>query len=138
MADKTSKIVSWVLYGLMAVSVLLGILFYTGSVDSGTLIQWGYILTIVTVLIAIASPVYGFIQSPGNLIKIVVSVGLVAVIGIISYVLAGNTFSASKLEVLNITAQTSKIVGMGLLFTYITAVIAILAVLFSSVYKIFK
>lgn len=138
MADKTSKIVSWVLYGLMAVSVLLGILFYTGSVDSGTLIQWGYVLTIVTVLIAIASPVYGFIQSPGNLIKIVISVGLVAVIGIISYVLAGNTFSATKLEILNITAQTSKIVGMGLLFTYITAVIAILAVLFSSVYKIFK
>lgn len=138
MVDKSSKIVSIVLYALMAVSVLLGVLFYVSAIDSGTLIQWGYVLTFVTVIIAIASPVYGMIHNPGSIKKLIISVGLVAVVAIISYSLSGNSFSALKLEALKITAHTSKLVGMGLLFTYITAVLALLAVLFSSIYKIIK
>lgn len=138
MVDKLSKIVSWVLYLLMAVSALLAILFYTNNVDSATLIQWGFVLLIATVVVALASPVYGFILNPGNIGKLLLSVGVVAVIGIVSYSLAGNTFSDLRLETLNITAQTSKFVGMGLLFTYITAVLSILVILFSSIIKIFK
>jgi len=138
MADKTSKIVRWVLYVLMGVSVLLSVLFYAGGIDSGTLIQWGYFLTIATLVIAIASPIYGFIQSPGDIKKILISFGLVAVVAIVSYSLAGNSFSNIKLETLNITAQTSKLVGMGLLATYITAALAIVAILYSSIIKIFK
>lgn len=138
MVDKLSKIVSWVLYSLMAVSAVLALLFYTNNVDSATLIQWGFVLLIAGVVIAIASPVYGFILNPGNIVKLLLSIGLVAVIGIISYSIAGNTFSEFKLESLKITAETSRLVGMGLLFTYITAAMAILVILFSSVMKIFK
>jgi hypothetical protein len=138
MVDKSSKIVRWVLYALMAISVVFSVLFYAGAINSGSIIQWGYILMIATVIIAVISPIYGFIQSPGNLMKILISVGLVAVVAIVSYAFAGNSFSALKLETLNITAQTSTYVGMGLLFTYITAAIAIIAVVFSSFFKIFK
>ncbi|MDO8897151.1 MAG: hypothetical protein Q7V19_05830, partial [Bacteroidales bacterium] len=61
MVNKISRIVSWVLYALMAVSVVLAILFYTGGIDSATLMMWGYILLVLGVLVAIISPVYGFI-----------------------------------------------------------------------------
>ncbi len=138
MADKSSKIVRWVLYALMIISVAFSVLFYAGAIDSGSIIQWGYILMIAAVIIAVISPIYGFIQSPGNLTKIHLSVGLVVVVGVISYVFAGNSFSALKLETLNITEQTSKIVGMGLLFTYITAGISLLTIVFSSFFKILK
>lgn len=138
MADKSSKIVRWVLYAPMTISVVFSALFYAGGIDSGTIIQWGYFLMIAAVIIAVISPVYGFIQSPGNLTKILISVGAVALVAVISYALAGNSFSALKLETLNITEQTSKTVGMGLLFTYITAGISLLAIVFSSFFKILK
>jgi hypothetical protein len=138
MVNKISKIVSWVLYALMAVSVVLAILFYTGGIDSATLMMWGYVLLVLGVLVAIISPVYGFILNPGNVVKLLVSLGLVALIAIISYSLAGNTFSELRLETLKINAQTSKMVGMGLLFTYITSALAIVAILYSSIFKIFK
>lgn len=138
MANKLSKIVSWVLYALLAVSALLTILFYTNNLDSASFIQWGIILVIAAAVIAIASPVYGFILSPGNIVKMLISIGIVAVIAVISYSLAGNTFSDLRLEVLGVTEQTSKWVGMGLLFTYITAALSILAIIYSNIMKIFK
>jgi len=138
MADKFSKLISWVLYVLMGVSALFGLLFYTKTIDSAALMQWGYVLLIATVIVTVISPVYGLIQNPGNIKKLLISLAAVALIAIVSYSLAGNTFSDLRLDRLQVTALTSKYVGMGLLFTYITASIAIIVIVFSSVFKIFK
>ncbi len=142
MVDKISKYLSWLLYALIAVSVVLAAIFYFGNVEENTLVslmmRWAYILLGATAVIAIISPIFGFIQQPKNAIKLLISLGIVAVIAIISYSIAGNTFSEARLLDLNATAETSKLVGMGLLFTYITASIAILAILFSSFSKFFK
>lgn len=138
MTDKISKYASLVLYALMAVSALLAILFYVGTIESDTLLRWGYILLIAGVIVALASPVIGFISNPKGVVKLLVSLGLVAIIAIISYSLSGNTFSEVKLQTLNVTAETSKWVGMGLNFTYILAVLSLITILYSSVIKIFK
>lgn len=138
MVDKLSKYVSWALYVLMAVSAVITILFYTNNIDTSQFLQWGYVLTVLAIVVAIFSPVYGFIMHPKNVMKLLISVGLFAVIAIVSYSLAGNTFSEMKLQLLNINANTSKNVGMGLIFTYISFAIAILVILYSSVSKIFK
>lgn len=138
MVEKSSKIISWSLYVLMGVSALFGLLFYSGAIDSAALMQWGYVLLIATVVVAVISPVYGFVQNPGNIKKLLISLGVVALIAIISYSFAGNTFSDLRLEKLQVSALTSTYVGMGLLFTYITASIAIIVIVFSSIFKIFK
>lgn len=109
-----------------------------GSIESDTLLRWGYVLVIASVIIALASPVIGFLNNPKGVKKLLVSLGLFAVIALISYSLSGNTFSEVKLQTLNITAETSKWVGMGLNFTYILAALSILAILYSSVIKLFK
>ncbi len=138
MTDKISKYAGLILFALMAVSALLAILFYVGTIESDTLLRWGYVLLIAGVIIALASPVIGFISNPKGVVKLLVSLGVVAIIAIISYSLSGNTFSEVKLQTLNITAETSKWVGMGLLFTYILAVLSLITILYSSVIKIFK
>lgn len=138
MTDKISKYASLVLYALMAVSALLAILFYVGTIESDTLLRWGYILLIAGVIVALASPVIGFISNPKGVVKLLVSLGVVAIIAIISYSLSGNTFSEVKLQTLNVSAETSKWVGMGLNFTYILAVLSLITILYSSVIKIFK
>ncbi len=138
MVNKLSKIVSWILYLLVGVSALLTILFYTNTLGEAAYIQWGIILLIIAAVIAIVSPIYGFILNPGNIVKLLISVGLVVVIGILSYSFAGNTFSQMRLETLGVTAQISKLVGAGLLFTYIVAIFSIVTIIFSSIMKLFK
>jgi hypothetical protein len=142
MIDKLSKYLSWLLYALIALSVVLAAMFYFSNIDENTLVsvmmRWAYVLLGATAVIAIISPIFGFVQQPKNAVKLLISLGIVAVIAVIAYSIAGNTFSESRLSDLNATAQTSKLVGMGLLFTYITASIAILAILFSSFSKFFK
>lgn len=138
MVDKLSKYVGWVLYLLMAVSVVLAVLFYTNNLGEDSFMKWGYVLLIAGIVIAIISPVYGFILAPRNAIKLLLIVGFVAVLAFISYSIAGNTFSETRLEILNTDAHTSKLVGMGLIFTYFAGGAAFLAVILSSVIKIFK
>lgn len=138
MVDKLSKYANWVLYVLMAVSAVLAVLFYMESLDTSRFLQWGYFLMFSGVIVAIASPVYELFLSPKNIIKLLVILVVVAILGFIAYSLAGNTFSETKLELLKITEQTSRNVGMGIIFTYIAFAIALLAIVFSSVLKIFK
>ncbi len=138
MIDKLSKYIGWVLYALLAVSVVLAVLFYSNSLGESSLMRWAYILLIATVVVTIASPVFSFIQQPTNVLRLLVILGIVVVIALISYSLAGNTFSDARLAALEITADTSKQVGVGILFTYITGSIAILAILYSGLSKFFK
>jgi hypothetical protein len=138
MVDKLSKYANWVLYVLMAVSAVLAVLFYMESLDTSRFLQWSYFLMITGIIVAIASPVYELFLSPKNIIKLLVILVVVAILGFIAYSLAGNTFSETKLELLKITEQTSRNVGMGIIFTYIAFAIALLAIVFSSVLKIFK
>lgn len=138
MTDKLSKYVSWVLIALMAVSVVLAVLFYFANLNESTLMQWAYVLLGGVILISIISPIYSFILQPKNIVKLLIGLGFVLVIAIIAYSASANTFSDARLTALKTTAEISAQVGMGLLFTYITAGIAILAVLFSSISKFFK
>jgi hypothetical protein len=138
MNDNLSKYVGWVLIGLMGLSAIFGVLFYVGAVTESFLLRWGYVLLIAGIIIAIASPIYSYTQNPKNAVKLLLSIGVIAVVAIISYSLAGNSFSDIKLEQMKITAHTSKLVGMGLLFTYITAGFAIIAVIYSSISKLLK
>ncbi|MBG0782989.1 MAG: hypothetical protein H0S84_12030 [Bacteroidales bacterium] len=138
MVDKLSKYANWVLYVLMAVSAVLAVLFYMESLDTSRFLQWSYFLMITGIIVAIASPVYELFLSPKNIIKLLVILVVVAILGFIAYSLAGNTFSETKLELLKITEQTSRNVGMGIIFTYIAFAIALLAIAFSSILKIFK
>ncbi|MBU1369740.1 MAG: hypothetical protein KJ578_08810 [Bacteroidetes bacterium] len=138
MVDKLSKYAGWVLYALLAVSAVLAVLFYTETLSTDNFMQWAYVLLIASVIIAIASPVYGFIMAPKNAIKLLVILGVVAIIAFVAYSIAGNTFSETRLELLKINAQTSRNVGMGLYFTYFAGAVAVLSIVFSSVIKIFK
>ena len=138
MIDKLSKYISWVLYGLLAVSVVLAILFYSNSLGESSLMRWAYILLISTLVLTLASPIYGFIQQPTNVLKLLVMLGIFAVLALIAYSLAGNTFSDARLTALETTAETSKLVGMGILFTYFVGSIAILAIIYSGLSKFFK
>ncbi len=138
MKDRISNITRWILYLLLLLSVIPGILFYTGAVDTDVFLNWGKFMVIVGVAIIVIAPIYTFIVNPQNLIKMIGSVVLFVVIIGVSYALANNQFSQLQLGHYKISAETSRLVGMGLIATYITFALAIVAILYSIVIKPFK
>ena len=138
MKDNIANITRWILYLLLAFVALSGILFYVKVIDSETFINVGKLLVIVGVAIMVISPIYGFITNPQNIVKLLVSIGVTVVVVVIAYSMAGNYFSDYQLEELGTTAETSKLVGMGLIITYIAFALTVISVLYASVVKMFK
>lgn len=135
MKDNIAKITKWILYALIAVATISGFLFYTDMFSTDLFLNLGIFITIVGLLIMFISPIYGFVTNPQNLKALLISLGVGVVIIIISYALAGNEYSKLQLEQYGITAQTSKLVGMGLIATYIMFGLAVLAFIYSAITK---
>ena len=60
------------------------------------------------------------------------------IVAIIAYSVSSNEFSSIRLEQMEITEATSKVVGAGLLITYVLVAFALLAIVFSTISRIFK
>lgn len=138
MTDRISKILQWFLYGLLIVSVILGALFYSGSSGVDSMIYWSYALLLFAVAITVLAAILNLFINPKGSIKFLILLGVMAILAIISYSLSTNEFNAFQLEEMDITAATSKIVGAGLIFTYALMALALLAIILSSVSRIFK
>lgn len=138
MKDKIANITRWILIVLLVLSAIPGILFYAGAMNTDTFLLWGKLMLILGVAVLILAPVYTMIVNPKNLIKMLISIVLLAVIVAVSYGFATNHMPALQLETYHITAETSKLIGMGLIATYITFGLSIVTILYSGIVKLFK
>lgn len=153
MKDNIANISRWVLYLLLALSVISGVVFYllydSGRADSVLLedldnkylnefLYWGGILLALTIIVTVVSPIYGFIVNPKNLGMLLISLGVAAVAVVIAYLFADNSVTEVQAVKYELTQAGSKRVGVGLYTTYIAFGLAVLALLYSSVVKIFK
>ena len=153
MKDNIANISRWVLYILLALSVISGVVFYlfydSGRADTVLLedldnkylnefLYWGGILLALTILVTVISPIYGFIVNPKNLGMLLISLGIAAVVVVVAYMFADNSVTEVQAVKYELTEGGSKRVGVGLYTTYIAFGMAVLALLYSSVVKIFK
>jgi len=138
MKDNIANISRWVLYVLIILSAIPGILFYAKVMSTDAFLDWGKIMLFLGVAVIILAPVYTIIMNPKNLIKMLVSIVILAVILVISYGIATNHLTPLQLETYEVTAETSKLVGMGLIATYITFGLSVIAILYSGIIKLFK
>lgn len=138
MIDKIHKITKWVLIALLAVGAVAGILFYVGSLSEETLINLGIALIIAAAAVTLLGAGFNLASNPKGAAMMGISLVLFAIVFGIAYSIAGNQFTPLQLEELDISAVTSKLVGMGLYATYISFGIAVLVILYSSVAKVIK
>jgi len=138
MTDKSSKLLQILLGAILAISALLGILFYANVISDDVVLYWGYILVIVTAAITVIAPLIYLIFNLKSAVKFFIILGAMVVLAIISYILSGNEFSSLQLEKMKSTAETSVTVGAGLIFLYILAALAILSIIYASISRIFK
>ena len=97
-----------------------------------------YVALGIGVVLAILFPVIFMIQNPKNALKVLAGLVVLAIIGFICYSISENTFNIVQLEDLETTAETSKMVGAALYFTYIVGGLSVVTILFSGIAGFFK
>ena len=138
MTDKSGKILQILLGVLLAISAILGILFYAQVITDDVVMYWAYILVALTTLITIIAPIIYLLFNLKSAVKLLMMLGILVVLAIVAYSLAGNDFTALQLEKMKSTVNASIWVGAGLIFTYILAGLAVLSIIYSSISKVFK
>ena len=137
-----SKISKWVLAVLALITVGLAVYFYLGLSDearTNVLLNWGYILIILGIVIALISVFFTAAIKGVNGKTLLVAVIAFAIIGVVAYLMSRGAF-ATPYEAGEVaySAKTHGWVELGLNFFYVTLGVAILSILFSVVYKAVK
>ena len=139
MSDKIAKIIQWVLIILLALSAVFGLLFYTNTAGYTNLVLfWGYALIIVIVVATVLAALLNILSNPKKAIKFLIILGLVAVVAVLAFMISGNEYTTTQLVKLKITETTSRIVGAGLIITYLLGIVALLSIVYATVSSIFK
>ena len=144
MNGKLSNIGKWV-FGLLAlITVGLAIYFYLGLTDesrTNLFLNWGYILIILGIVIALISVIFTAAVKGVNGKTLLIAIIAFAIIAVVAYIMSKAAFTATypiagQLEPLS--EKTHGLVELGLNFFYVTFGVAILSILFSVVFKAVK
>ncbi len=152
MSNKLAKIVSYILYTLMIVSVVLAVLFYFGKVVPGTegtnmhepvvtktILLWAGILAGLTALLSLVFPIINMVTHPKAIKRTVITLVGVAVLIFVAWILASDVvLDMPHYEGKDNVPKTLKLAGTGLYTTYILAGLAVLSILYSEIVKYFK
>ncbi len=142
MNGKLSNISKWV-FGLLAlITVAMAVYFYLGLKDearTSMLLNWGYILIILGVVLALISALFTGVVKGVKGKKLLILVIAVAVIAVVAYVMAKGAFDVPYQagETLY-SGKTHGLVEFALDFFYVTLGVSILSILFSVIYKAVK
>jgi hypothetical protein len=149
MSTRLSRIISIILYVLLAISVIFAFLFYMGKKVPGTegtsfeepqitqtVLLWAYILVGIAAVAAVIIPIFNLIKNPASAKNLLIVVVIFAVLIGISYLLS-SSHPISFLKV-DATAKTLKWVGTGLITAYIFAAVAFLGILAYEISSLFR
>ena len=146
------KIAQYVLWALMAASLVFIAWFFMGGYVEGTegtnyaeptiteaILKWTYILLGITLAVTIIFPIIFMFTNPKSLKRLGIVLVISAVLIFISYRLADDTV----MDLIGYSGPdnvpgTLKVVGTSLIFTYILGVAAIVSILYSSIANIFR
>ena len=146
------RIASIVLWVLLALSLILVGLFYFGNYVQGTegtnyeeplitnkILLWAFILLVITTAVALIFPLGFLIVNPKNAIRPLIILVIIAALVAASYFLASDEIlSMQGYNGPDNVPNVLKKAGTGLIMAYILAVIGVLSILFTEIYKIFK
>ncbi len=133
-----NKIFKIIFMGLLGLSALLSILFMAGVVSEGLLINFCYLLMGVASIAGVLFSVLNMVKNPKKAKNALIGIGVVLVICIIGYAMAGSEEHMNLDGKLLADSATSKKSEGGLIAFYILAFLAIGSIVFAEVSKMFK
>ena len=146
---KLSKILSFVLYALIAVTAVFTIMFFTGGdvpgeayqtpVYTDSLLNWAKLLVAGTAVITILFEIMHIVMNPKNAVRSLISIAVLVVIGLVSYSLAdGTPLNLGGYEGEDNVPSMLKLAGAFLYGTYVLLGLVIVAILGGELSRIFK
>lgn len=142
-----TKIISW---GIMGLSIIVALVYFfriSGAapemeeVIAAPYINWAIVLLLIAALLAVIFPLIHFILNPKNIAKVLVSLGALAVVFIVSYLLSDTTPIVTATSAFNpdfTDPNVLKLADTGIFVTYILLGAAFLALLLTGVRGIFN
>jgi len=141
---RTAKILSVIIF-VIAVVLQVFIMIYTegsGVTNKGLdatlnyFSVFSYIIVILSILLALLFPIVQSFSKPRILLRILIFLVAIIVVGFLCYTLEPYSFSQEKLQKLDTTAEVTRLVGAGLIFTYLIAGIAFLSIIYTGIRSI--
>ena len=135
MNGKLSNISKWIFGALALVTVVLAVIFYLNLKNEGNtnmILNWGYILIILGIVIALLSVIISGIVKGVNLKKILIALAAIVVIGVVAYIMSRGSFGVEYPTGEHVySGRTHGLVEWGLNFFYVTLGVSVLAILYS-------
>ena len=135
MNGKLSNIGKWVFAVLAIITVGLAVYFYLdlhSAARTSVILNWGYILIILGIVIALVSVIFGGIVKGINAKKILIALGAIIVIGVVAYIMSKGYFNQEYMTGDHVYSGTTHgLVEFGLDFFYVTLGVSILTILYS-------
>ena len=143
------KITSWLLYLLMAASAISAVVFYAVGFDdknpenADQLLYWSYVLVFLglgsTLILSLVNFIKNLINEPKKAIRSLAGIVVLVVVILVSYAMSNGT----PLNIVGYSGPDNvpdmlKFADTMLYSMYILAVLAILMVIASSVFRLFK
>jgi hypothetical protein len=97
-----------------------------------------YIALGLCIVLALIFPIINIITQPKNAIRVLIGVGLIVIVGVISFSVSSNEFTELQLRAYKITETGSRQIGAALVGTYIIAAASILAIIYAEVSNLVK
>ena len=135
MNGKLSNIGRWVFAVLAIITVGLAVYFYLdleSEARTSVILNWGYILIILGIVLALVSAIFGGIVKGVNAKKILIAIGAIVVIGVVAFIMAKGFFDIPYQAGDTLySGKTHGLVEFGLDFFYVTLGVSILTILYS-------
>lgn len=135
MNGKLSNIGKWVFAVLAIITVGLAVYFYLdleNEARTSVILNWGYILIILGIVLALVSAIFGGIVKGVNAKKILIALGAIIVIGVVAFIMAKGFFDVPYQAGDTLySGKTHGLVEFGLDFFYVTLGVSILTILYS-------
>ena len=132
----SSKLYSIILSSLLGLSVLLFVLFVADVISETLLINWGYLLLIISASVSIIFPLISMAKDFKKSKNSLIGVGALGLIFVIGFFLSSDETHLVDGEV--ISGSVSKYSEAGLITFYAMIALAIIAILYTEISKAFK
>ena len=135
MNGKLSNISKWVFGALALVTVVLAVIFYLdlhNEARTNMILNWGYILIILGVVMIIFSAIVAAFVKGVNLKSILIVIGAIVVIGLVAFLMSRGSFGVEYATGEHVySGRTHGLVEWGLNFFYVTLGVSIITILYS-------
>ena len=151
--NKTNKIVTIFLWVIIAISAVLVISFATNLSEDdtnpkmlswlGTNLYWTYILMAISAVILVGFALFQMLTDFTAAKKGLISIGFLGIVALVAYLFSSGEMPSflgvqKFIDEGTLTPKVSKYIDMGLISTYIMLALSFIAIIYSSVSRLFK